>query len=80
MWNILNDGVLESQGIVTTTGHSCHISFPEPSGEPCEVTITRQWIALHVAGNAKLYIKLTTRATWNHYNSRICVYVSRYTL
>ena len=34
-----------------------HVAFPQPSGEPREMTITRQRIALHVAENAKRFIR-----------------------
>lgn len=55
--DVFDDGVLQSWRIVTVSHNARYVAFPEPSGEPREMTITRQRIALHDAENVKQFIR-----------------------
>lgn len=58
--DILDDRIFQSWRVVTVSNDAGQrrFAFPQPSGEPREMTITRQRIALHVAENAEQFIRL----------------------
>lgn len=58
MGYIFDDCALQSWRVVTVSHNARHVAFSQPSGEPREMTITRQRIALHVAENTRQFIRL----------------------
>lgn len=58
MRDVLDDCILEPRWDVTVPDYARHVAFPQPSGEPREMTITRQRIALHVAENEQRFVEL----------------------
>lgn len=60
MRDIFDDRIFQSWRVVAVSNDAGQrrFAFPQPSGEPREMTITRQRIALHVAENAEQFIRL----------------------